>query len=51
MSDSLYEKFSEWIMSNYIIANGDMLTDKMEDGNVQEEFLRVHHLPEDTEIS
>lgn len=39
-----YEEFSDWIMKNYPICNGDMLVEFLEDDDIFQQFLNEREL-------
>jgi len=54
MTDEEYfrslEMFNDWLYENYMIGNGHMLVNLLEDGDVQARFLDEAGLDEDTEL-
>ena len=50
MTDSVYEKYSEYIMTNgdIPICNSDMLVTAMESGYLWEDFCADNNIPEDS---
>jgi hypothetical protein len=44
------EMFNDWLYKNYMIGNGHMLVNLLEDGDIQARFLDEAGLDEDTEL-